>query len=523
MNVDIHGDLHIKPEALVAKHIAAVGKTGSGKTNSVSVLTEIWLSAGWPATFIDPLDQFYPLKSAYPIVLAEKAGKRKDMDVEITPENAAALAKFSVTQRVSVILNLKFYRQAEAMQILQVYLEAMWDCLFQVDQPQPYCLVIDEAHMYVPQGKSTPLSETIIDVAKMGRHVGMTTMVTTQRPAAINKEFLTQFSLLLGHRMVLGVDMAIFHDLLNMPRKEVNNQLKRLKTGEAIILGDEIFIGEADHLKVQVRPAIGVSGTSVVAERGKIKPLTKAMIKALQEALDVKPKAPEDSVDVTALKLRIHELEGRVNQMREEYAQALTDQETQISESYEQQLRDLEEAKNKEINTLQKQLRMMQAQPAQVIVPTKSVPLMDVGTVHAQEVTAQRLRVLERTTTTTERVYEEGHLSSRQMTMRVNRQEQGFSKLLRRVENLSLASRRILAVMLESKNILTSDELQRMLDYAYNTVRNAMPGLVNIGLVQKLDTGQWKPVTWELLLNSYPDLDTNDLLVQLIDTVSEEI
>ena len=517
MNIDLDGHLQAPAETLIGKHIAVVGKTGSGKTTTAMALAAPLLESGQPMTFIDPLGQFAGLKTRYPIISAGARG----CDVTLAPENAATLARFSFEQRVSIILETKFYGKAAQMQLLKAYLDALWELIYQQDHPLPYGLVIDEAHLFVPQGKDTPLSETIIDIAKMGRHMRMTTIVTTQRPASIDKNFLTQAHLLIGHKMMLPVDMGIFHDLLDMPRKQVNATLKGLKAGQAVVVGDEVFLGDAEHLLVQVRrvdieeqPEDGATITPAKLQR-----IDAAMLEQLRQLLETEAEPAPASVDVAALRARIAELEVRLAECEERRA----DEEAKIVEAYEARLvetaekheRELAE-KEAEITRLTKQLRMMELRPQAMGEPV-AVPLMQVDAIEARS-----LRVAERTTTTVTERYAEGtHVSSRQLTLRMKRQESAFARLLDQVKRLPPASRRILAVSLEEDSAMTAEAFARLLDYAVKTVSDRLYTLQALGLVSRVDKHHWQGAGWQTLAEDYPDLDTGTLFVELMEAVEE--
>jgi hypothetical protein len=243
-------NLQIDLQKAAGQRFAVIGKSGSGKTNTLGVFVEEWVGAGLPATILDPMAQFHTLPVTLPVILA---GRGKTAHVEITDENAAMLARLSAIHRVSVVIDLSLYTEDEAMEILRGYLESMWATIFAQENPQPYALVIDEAHLYAPQSGVTVLSKTIIDIAKRGRHKNLTTVVATQRAAAITKEFLTQATLLIAHRLSFGVDTGILQEQLPLPKQELNALMRKLATGEALVIGDAALVGDVDYLRVQVR------------------------------------------------------------------------------------------------------------------------------------------------------------------------------------------------------------------------------------------------------------------------------
>lgn len=159
---------------------------------------------------------------------------------------------------------------------------------------------------------------------------------------------------------------------------------------------------------------------------------------------------------------------------------------------------------------------MMELRPQAMGEPV-AVPLMQVDAIEARS-----LRVAERTTTTvTERYAEETHVSSRQLAMRVKRQEGGFARLLSKVKCLPPASRRILAVSLEEDDAMTAEAFARLLDYAVKTVSDRLYTLQALGLVSRVDKRHWQGAGWQKLAEDYPDLDTGTLFVELMEAVEE--
>lgn len=245
-------NLQIDLQRAAGQRIAVIGKSGSGKTNSLIVFTEEWNGCGLPATIIDPMAQFVTLPDRQPAILA---GRGKTAHIAIDEKNAASLAEFSLRERVTIILDFSLYSDDETMEILKAYLEALWARIFLLEEPQPYALIIDEAHLFAPQSGITPLSKTIIDMAKRGRHKRLTTVVATQRAAAITKEFLTQATLLIAHRLSFGIDTNILKEQLPLPGQQLNAMMRKLQTGAALVIGDAALVGDEDYLMVQVRQA----------------------------------------------------------------------------------------------------------------------------------------------------------------------------------------------------------------------------------------------------------------------------
>lgn len=56
----------------------------------------------------------------------------------------------------------------------------------------PYAVVIDEAHLFVPEGKSSPCKQIIAEGVRIGRHHGICMILLTQSPVDIDKSIIRQ-------------------------------------------------------------------------------------------------------------------------------------------------------------------------------------------------------------------------------------------------------------------------------------------------------------------------------------------
>lgn len=307
--MQIGDGLNIDITKAAGQRIAIIGKSGSGKTNTMGVVVEEWIGAGLPATIIDPMAQFRHINTLLPVIVA---GRARGADLEIHPGNATALARLAVRERISIVLDMSLYEDDESMGILQVYVETLWSAIFAEENPAPYLLAVDEAQLYAPQQGKTVLSKTIIDVAKRGRHKNLTTVVATQRAASIVKDFLTQATLLVAHRLSFGVDTAVLREQLPLSEKELNGMMRRLQTGEALVIGDVGLVGDVDYLRIQVRAAhrpltpLQTASPTDTAARG----IDEAIRVALRElaAIPAPESAPSQDVEVEKLREQIRAL-----------------------------------------------------------------------------------------------------------------------------------------------------------------------------------------------------------------------
>lgn len=117
---------------------------------------------------------------------------------------------------------------------------------------------IDEAQNFCPSGKSSLAKDILIRWAKEGRQPGLSLVVASQQPSAIDKEILSQCGLKIIHRITARDDRkainAISEDYLD---KFLENDLNKVtKIGEALFIDDE-----KEHAElVKVRPRMSEHG-----------------------------------------------------------------------------------------------------------------------------------------------------------------------------------------------------------------------------------------------------------------------
>ncbi len=119
-------------------------------------------------------------------------------------------------------------------------------------------LVIDEAHNFCPSGKSTLAKEILIRWAKEGRQPGLSLLVASQQPAAIDPEILTQCGIRIVHRITSRDDFravdALSQDFL---AEGLPTRIKRLTgPGQTLVIDDE----RETVVMTQVRPRQSLHG-----------------------------------------------------------------------------------------------------------------------------------------------------------------------------------------------------------------------------------------------------------------------
>jgi DNA helicase HerA-like ATPase len=102
-------------------------------------------------------------------------------------------------------------------------------------------MLIDEAHQFVPAGRSTLAKEVLIRWAKEGRQPGLSLVVASQQPSAIDAEVLTQCDVILGQKLTNSADIQAINSLSqDYMGGELKTYIRKLeRRGEAVLVDDE--------------------------------------------------------------------------------------------------------------------------------------------------------------------------------------------------------------------------------------------------------------------------------------------
>jgi uncharacterized protein len=305
LSIDSLNEFELQTQTLVGRSIAVLGITGSGKTNTAAVLIEELLSNDLPLTIVDIEGEYWGLKERFEILVA---GRSEHAELAIGPENAGKLAEISLKRGISVILDLSDFTQEESYEFLLEYFKSLWTTSSAIRRP--YQIVLEEAHEFVPQGTGTPLKQILTRIALRGRKRGLGIILMSQRSAKVEKDVLTQTSLLFLHKVVHPIDLKVYKDLIPLPASQVEDMVRRLRAGEAII----VYNHEAKIVQLRLRYTfhVGSTPTWTSTAQPKLRKLDAGMLKELQ-ALTVGSdrRAVKDNEQVK-LAARVKELEGTV-------------------------------------------------------------------------------------------------------------------------------------------------------------------------------------------------------------------
>jgi hypothetical protein len=296
------------------------GKSGSGKSNSASVLIEKILDAGRPLFIIDVEGEYYGLKEQYEVL---HAGADELCDIQVGPEHADKLAQLSIQQGVPIILDLSgFLDEDEADSLVGAVGRALFATAKEAREPFP--VFVEECHEFLPeQGSAGETGKAFVRISKRGRKHGLGLVGISQRPASVDKDFITQCNILIWHRLTWDRDTRVVRDVLG---GGYANEIPDLADGEAFLNVDPDVLDAtsgvvADTLRVQFErkqtydagEAPGLGDES----RPELQSVDQGLVEELQSISD-REQRRQDAIE--RLRSKVESRDERIEELEDELA-----------------------------------------------------------------------------------------------------------------------------------------------------------------------------------------------------------
>ncbi|PCR92403.1 helicase HerA domain-containing protein [Natrinema ejinorense] len=292
----------------------ATGKSGSGKSNTASVVAEELLEAGYPLLIVDTDGEYYGLKEEYEML---HAGADEECDIQIGPEHAEQMATLALEENVPVILDVSGYLDEEVADEL---LRKIARQLFVKEKKlkKPFLLVVEEVHEYIPEGGGVgETGKLLIKISKRGRKHGLGILGISQRPADVKKDFITQANWLVWHRLTWDNDTKVVGRIIDTEYKEL---VSDLDDGQAFVQTDWT---EVDVRKVQFRRKrtfdAGATPGLDDFERPELKSVSDALVGDLQ---DISERKEREQDRINELEAELEKKETRIETLEDELSSA---------------------------------------------------------------------------------------------------------------------------------------------------------------------------------------------------------
>jgi len=253
------------PAEVVTQTIGILGRRGSGKTTTASVLVEELLRAKLPFVIIDPTDAWWGLK-------ASKDGKDEGFPVtvlggdhadEVLEETAGKIVADLVAEAAPpLVLSLSALSGAAQRRFVRDFCERLYE-----KNRTALHVVIDEADEFVPQRlfrDALAVFGAVDKLVRRGRKNGIGVTLISQRSAAINKDVLSQCEVLIAHRASHPTDIEPVLKWMEVHARsrteEVHGSIAHLADGEAWVMSPE-WLGVFARVQMNDRTTFNSSAT----------------------------------------------------------------------------------------------------------------------------------------------------------------------------------------------------------------------------------------------------------------------
>lgn len=312
--LDEPGEITLPVVDVLTGRAFLTGKSGAGKSNSASVLAEELLDRGHPILIVDTDGEYWGLKEDYEIL---HVGADEECDLRVGPEHAQRLAELALDDHIPIILDVSGYLDPDTADSLvretarSLFAKAK-------KRKQPFLLLVEEIHEYIPEGGGLdPVGEILVKIGKRGRKHGLGIAGMSQRPADVKKDFITQANWLLWHRLTWQNDVQVVRSVLG---SEYAESIQDLDDGEAFLQAD--FLDRAVQ-RVQVRRKqtfdAGATPTLSAVERPTLKSVSSDLLGELEEISEREHRRQDR---IAELEARLDDREETIEELEEELAQA---------------------------------------------------------------------------------------------------------------------------------------------------------------------------------------------------------
>lgn len=309
---------------------------------------------------IDTEGEYYGLKEEYELL---HVGADEECDLQVGAEHSEKIAELALEQNVPIILDVSGYVDTEEVnQLVHDTTKALFDKEKKLKKPFP--ILVEEAHEWIPEqgrrGEEGEVTDMLIRVGKRGRKRGLGLCALSQRPASVDKDYVTQCDYRVWHKLDWDNDLTVIRKVLG---KEFEDTVKELDVGQAVL--DANFVEESPQVVKFLRKQTFDAGATPDLEdfeRPELKSVSSDLVDELQE---ISEKKKQEQNRIQQLENQLEEKEEEIEELEEELdrAQDMSDMAQQFTEAMasggspevQEKVEEIREEKNDRIRELEKQ------------------------------------------------------------------------------------------------------------------------------------------------------------------------
>jgi hypothetical protein len=297
------GALKIDIERLLETRLLIQANSGGGKSYAERKLLEE-THGKVQQIVLDMEGEFATLREHFDFILAGKGG-----DIQAHPKTAALLARKVLELESSIIVDLYELKKHERIEFVKVFVDALVNA--PKDLWHPVLIIIDEAHVFVPEKGESAAASAVIDLATRGRKRGFCVVLATQRLSKLNKDVAAECGNKLIGRTSLDIDRKRAGDELGFLSQKDSLTLRNLKPGQFYAfgpaIGEEVELAQIGQVKTTHPKAGHRIGNRKTAPTEKVKA-------ALAKLVDLPKEAEEEARDRASLEKQVRELKHQLRQ-----------------------------------------------------------------------------------------------------------------------------------------------------------------------------------------------------------------
>jgi hypothetical protein len=289
------------------------GKSGSGKSNTASVVIENLLKNNFPVLIVDTDGEYYGLKEAFEIL---HVGADEECDIQVCPEHSEKIASLALEQNVPIILDVSGYLdEGDAEEMLLQTARSLF--AKEKKLKKPFLMLVEECHEYIPEkGGMGEAGKMLIKIAKRGRKHGLGVVGISQRPADVKKDYITQCDWLCWHRLTWNNDTKVVGRILG---SEYADAIEDMGDGEAFLMTDwSERIRRVQFHRKETFDAGATPGLDDF-ERPELKSVSGDLVEELSEISDEEARRESEIAD---LRQELDKKRAKIDQLERELEEA---------------------------------------------------------------------------------------------------------------------------------------------------------------------------------------------------------
>lgn len=210
--IDGNGPLRVDLLTLIDTRLLVQANSGGGKSGTLRLIAER-ASSSIQTIILDNEGEFATLREKVDMLLVGDGG-----ELPADPRAAGLLARRLLETQVSAVIDLYDLPLDKRREFVQRFLESL--IALPRNLWRPTLVMLDEAHLYAPQGGDVDSTKAVIALTSQGRKRGYCAVLATQRLSKLHKDAAAECNNVLIGRTWLDVDQQRAGDVLGMSKAD---------------------------------------------------------------------------------------------------------------------------------------------------------------------------------------------------------------------------------------------------------------------------------------------------------------